>query len=422
MARITGIYRQISVGGESVRAFIPHPLPPSEPPLAIEGRLAELHARAVGALGRLEVAGTMVPSVDWFLYGFIRKEAVVSSQIEGTQATLVDLVTYEATRQAQRPAEVEEVCNYIDALSFARMETSKAGGLAISVRLLCEAHARLMQGTRGAQQQRGQLRASQNWIGGGTPGLATFIPPPPDAVPNALTALERWIHEDDPLPPLVRAGIAHAQFETIHPFLDGNGRIGRLLITLLVEHWRLLSASLLYLSLAFKRHRQQYYERLDGVRTAGDWEGWTAFFLDCVREAADDGVDTARRLFALLEQDRSRVLAHPAATVRSVRLLDMLPEHPIVTVSSAGELTDSSKPTATRAIEALCEAGVLSEITGRQRGRAYAYRRYLDVLAEETEPIGSPSQREHRLSESLRRTTERFGNALRRLAGGTDRD
>jgi Fic family protein len=384
MARSTGTYRQITVGGERAQAFIPHPLPPSEPPLVIEDRLAELHADAVAALGRLEVAGAMVPSVDWFLYGFIRKEAVVSSQIEGTQATLMDVVTYEATHETDRPADVEEVCNYVDALSFARGEMSAPDGLPISARLLCGAHERLMRGSRGAGRQAGRLRTQQNWIGGGTPGLATFIPPPPDAVPDALGALERWIHGDGPLPPLVRAGLAHVQFETIHPFLDGNGRIGRLLIALLLEHWGVLSVPLLYLSLALKRRRLEYYDRLDAVRRDGDWEGWTAFFLESVREAAEDGVDAARRLFAVLGRDRPEVVGSPDATVTSIRLYDVLPQHPIITLSLATGLLEMSKPTAAKAIAALTQAGILREITGRRRDRAYAYDAYLKVLSEDT--------------------------------------
>lgn len=384
MARTTGSYREIAVGGETVQAFVPRPLPPADPPLRFDGQLADLHGAALAALGRLAVAGTMVPSADWFLYGFVRKEAVVSSQIEGTQATLVDVLTYEATHEAERPAEVAEVCNYVDALAFARAELARPKGLPLSTRLLCKAHARLMRGARGASKQPGSVRTSQNWVGGAAPGLGVFVPPPPDTVPDALADLERWIHSDDPLPPLVRAGLAHVQFETVHPFLDGNGRIGRLLIALLVEHWGLLSSPLLYLSIAFKRHQQEYYRRLGAVRTDGDWEGWTAFFLGCVREAADDGVETAQRLFAMLGRDRQSVVSDPAATVTAIRLYDLLPEHPVITLGMATELLDTSKPTAAKAIGMLIEAGVLREITGRQRDRAYAYDAYLRVLAEDT--------------------------------------
>ena len=388
MTRTTGKYQTTVVGSEKVKAFIPHPLPPANPPLLIEGELAVLHAEATAAVGRLAVAGTMVPSAQWFLYGFLRKEAVISSQIEGTQATLMDVVAYEATRKSKRPADVEDVCNYVDALAFVRGEIAKPKGLPLCSRLLCEAHKRLMHGTRGAESQPGTIRGSQNWIGGSRPDNAVFVPPPHEAVPGALAQLDRWIHGKDLLPPLVRAGLAHVQFETIHPFLDGNGRIGRLLISLLVEHWGLLESPLLYLSLAFKRHRAEYYRALLAVRTAGDWEGWTAFFLQCVREAADDGVSAARRLFALLGKDRRTVANHDATTVPAIRLLDLLPEHPMVTLPGVMELLDTTKPTAGKAIDALCKASVLKETTGRQRDRVYAYEAYLKVLAEDTAVTG----------------------------------
>jgi len=388
MARVTGTYRTTTVAGEAVRAFIPHPLPPEAPPLAIEGDLARLHADAMAALGRLAVAGDMVPSASWFPYGFVRKEAVISSQIEGTQATLEDVLTFEATRVSDRPADVREVCNYVDALRFARAEIAKPAGLPLSVRLLCEAHRRLLRGTRGADRQPGVIRTSQNWIGGTRPGNAVFVPPPHDAVRDALSALERWLYQESPLPALVRAGLAHVQFETIHPFLDGNGRIGRLLIALLVEQWDLLSSPLLYLSLAFKRHREEYYRRLSRVRTDGDWEGWTSFFLESVREAAEDGLDCAKRLFARLGVDRRVVLNQASTTVTAIRLLDLLPDHPILTLSTAMTLLKTTKPTAGKAIRALCQAGILDEITGKQRDRVYSYRNYLKVLAEDTEIPG----------------------------------
>ncbi len=388
MARVTGTYATTETAGEKVRAFVPHPLPPKAPALRVEGRIAELHAGAIAAVGRLEIAGAMVPSAPWFLYGFVRKEAVISSQIEGTQASLDDVVAFEATSRSERPADVEEVCHYVDALAFARAEIARPKGLPLSTRLLCESHRRLMRGVRGTEKRPGTLRTSQNWIGGTRPGNARFVPPPPAAVPGALGELERWIHAEDALPPLVRAGLAHVQFETIHPFLDGNGRIGRLLIALLVEHWGLLPSPLLYVSLSFKRHREEYYRRLSAVRTDGDWEGWTEFFLECVREAADDGVDAARRLHGVLGRDRLAVAGHEAATVSSIRLFDLLPEHPMVTLPRTMELLGASKPTAGDAIDALLRAGVLEETTGRKRDRVYAYRAYLDVLGEDTAVTG----------------------------------
>lgn len=382
--RITGTYATTTVAGETVRAFIPYELPPKEPLLHIEGKLADLHAEAMAALSRLTVAAGMVPSTDWFLYGFVRKEAVISSQIEGTQATLEDVLTFEVTHQAERPADVEEVCNYVNALAYARAELAKPKGLPLCTRLLCDVHKHLMQGVRGADKQPGAIRTSQNWIGGSRPGTARFVPPPPQAVPGAMAALDRWIHKQDSLPPLVRAGLAHVQFETIHPFLDGNGRVGRLLIALLVEHWGLLDSPLLYLSLAFKKHQQEYYRRLTEVRTKGDWEGWTAFFLKCVCQAADDGVRAAQRLFAVIGKDQKTIIEHPAVTVMAMRLFGLLPKYPITTVSLAIELLKTTKPTASKAVDALCQAGLLYETTGRQRDRVYAYRNYLSVLTEDT--------------------------------------
>lgn len=386
MPRTTGTYRVSRVGGaagEDVRAFVPAPLPPADPPLVLDDRLSALHAEALTAVGKLGVAGAMVPSAQWFLYGFVRKEAVVSSEIEGTQATLQDVVTFEATKQAERPDDVRDVCNYVDALTFARKEIASAKGLPLSTRLLCEAHKRLMRGVRGADKMPGEVRRSQNWIGGTRPGNARFVPPPPEVVPELMAQLEKWLHSADALPPLVRAGLAHVQFETIHPFLDGNGRIGRLLITLLLEHWGLLKSPMLYLSLALKRRQQQYYAHLTAVRDGGDWEGWTAFYLECVREAADDGGRAAERLFALLGKDRARLIAHDSVTVPAVRLLDLLPSNPVVTLPLAIELLGVSKPTVIKAIESLEETGILKETSGKRRDRVYAYQKYLDVLTGE---------------------------------------
>jgi len=385
MKRKTGTYRVTNAGGEEVRAFIPHPLPPTQPPLLLDESLQSLLAGANAAVAQLSVAGKMVPSAEWFLYGFVRKEAVISSQIEGTQATLRDVLTFEATQKTDRPDDVQEICNYLDALAYARREIARPQGLPLCMRLLCEAHKRLMRGVRGAEKQPGQVRTSQNWIGGTRPGNARFVPPPAEEVPTALAALDQWMHDQDDLPPLIRAGLAHVQFETIHPFLDGNGRIGRLLVALLVEHWGLLDSPLLYLSLALKRHRDEYYTRLSAVRTAGDWEGWVVFFLACVHEAASDGVETAGKLFALLTKDRQRVLLQAGVTVPAIRLLDQLPSHPIVTLPLAMELLETTKPTASKAIETLRKAKILDETTGKQRDRVYAYKSYLGLLTGDTE-------------------------------------
>ncbi|XVJ60032.1 MAG: Fic family protein [Tepidisphaera sp.] len=380
MPRTTGHYRTSTTAGEAVQAFLPHPLPPAEPPLAMSGEIEQLHALAVKHLARLEVAGRMVPSTGHFLYGFVRKEAVISSQIEGTQATIRELATFEATQEAARPDDVEEVCNYVAALEYARREIARPDGLPVSVRLLCEAHKRLMRGVRGAGKAPGEIRKTQNWIGGTRPGNARFVPPPPEDVADAMTDLERWIHSEDPLPPLIKAGLAHVQFETIHPFLDGNGRIGRLLIALLLEHWQLVPTPLLYLSLALKRNQAEYYEHLSAVRTKGDWEGWTKFYLDCVIESANDGVKVAEQLLTLIGRDRKKLAADKRATVAAIQLLDLLPEHPVVTIPMVIKLLKVTAPTARKAVDVATDVGILRETSGKQRDRVFAYHKYLQIL------------------------------------------
>ena len=385
MPHVGGTYRQLTIGGEIVRAFIPHSLSPRSPVLRIEGELAREEVAAKAAVDRLEVASAIVPSTAWFLYGFVRKEAVISSQIEGIQATLPDVLRFEALQESDRIEDVEEVCNYVAALEYARAELAAPRGLPLCSRLLCEVHRRLMQGTRGADKLPGTVRTSQNWIGGTRPGNAIFVPPPPEEVPDALAALDRWIHEDRKFSPLVRAGLAHVQFETIHPFLDGNGRVGRMLISLMIEQSGLLNAPILYLSLAFKRHREEYYRRLSSVRTDGDWEGWVGFFLTCVKEAADDGVAAAGQLFQRLNQDRQRLTNHSSATVTALRLFERLSEHPIVTQALVMTLLETTKPTAHKTINTLVELGILKETTGKRRDRVYSYQGYLSLLSEDTE-------------------------------------
>jgi Fic family protein len=388
--RTTGRYERSSIGGEEVTAFVPFALPPADPPLELSTATANRLRAAEQALVRLELAGEMVPSLDWFIYAFVRKEAVVSSQIEGTQATLVDLLTFEAqdatsAHTALPSADVEEVCNYLDALLYAREQLADPRGLPLSMRLLNETHLRLMRGVRGAEKLPGEVRRSQNWIGGSRPGNAMFVPPPPHALGEVLGAFEKYLHAGDELPALLRAGLLHVQFETIHPYLDGNGRIGRLLVTLLLEHWKLLTRPLLYLSLFFKRNQKDYYRRLDAVRVDGDWEGWLDFFLDGVATIADEAVAAARELFALVADDRARVLAHDGMSLSALRLFELLPRHPIVTVASVMKLVETSKPTAGKAIELLVATGVLVESTGKKRDRSYAYRAYLDLLKVGTE-------------------------------------
>ncbi|RVJ43484.1 Fic family protein [Sinorhizobium medicae] len=385
MRRTTGRYESTIAGDEAVQAFVPSALPPQDPEIKIDAQLAERLRTAEHALVRLDLASEMVPSVDWFIYAFVRKEAVISSQIEGTQATLIDLLNFEAEHEVEPDADVEEICNHLDALSYARQELAKSDGLPISMRLLNGAHQRLMHGARGATEQPGEVRRSQNWIGGSRPGNAIYVPPPVQALPSLLGDFEKYLHTTDNLPPLVRVGLAHVQFESIHPYLDGNGRLGRLLIALLLEHWGLLKAPLLYLSLFFKRHRAEYFRRLTAVRTDGDWEGWTDFFLDAVATIADEAVTSARELFAVVTSDRARVLAQDTTSVSAVRLFELLPNHPIITVATAMTHIATSKPTATRAVETLMAAGILVETTGKKRDRSFAYQTYVDRLRIGTE-------------------------------------
>jgi len=396
--RTTGRYERTSFHGEEVAAFLPAPLPPTAPPLALEALAPRLRL-AEHALVRLELAGEMVPALNWFIYAFVRKEAVLSSQIEGTQATLVDLLTFEAqagSEQSAPPtADVEEICNYLEALEYSRTELADPKGLPLSMRLLRETHKRLMRGVRGAEKLPGEVRSSQNWIGGSRPGNAMYVPPPPNALGEILGAFEKYIHADDALPPLVRAGLLHVQFESIHPFLDGNGRIGRLLVTLLLEHWKLLTKPLLYLSLFFKRHREEYYRRLTAVRAEGDWESWLDFFLDGVATIADEAVASARDLSGVVAADRTRVLAHGGMSLAGVRLFELLPRQPVVTVASAMRLLDTTKPTASRAIGHLVAAGPLVETTGKKRDRSFVYRAYLDRLRAGTEIDAHSRRREH---------------------------
>jgi len=384
MQRISGRYERSTTSGEEVNAFVPLALPPREPDLVPDTKLTQA---AEEALRHLEVAVDMVPSIDWFLYGFVRKEAVLSSQIEGVEATLTDLMTVESQPPTTVDADVQDVCNYLAALEFARNQLADPKGLPLSMRLLNETHAILMSGVRGADKAPGEPRRSQNWIGGTRPGNAKFVPPPPHLLPEVLTDLEKYMHTDThELSALVRVGLVHAQFETIHPYLDGNGRLGRLLITLLFEHWKLLSKPLLYLSLFFKRRRDDYYQRLTAVRSNGDWEGWMSFFLEGVAAMASESVQTAKKLFRLVSQDRERVVSGDGVSISAVRLFEQLPRRPILTAAGAETLLATTRPTATKAISTLVDLGVLKEVSGKQRDRSFVYVTYLDVLASEVAP------------------------------------
>ena len=385
MKRKTGEYERSTVAGEEVRAFIPNPLPPTDPPVDLRGGLVTLLGRAEEQVRLLDLAGDLVPSIEWFVYAFVRKEAVLSAQIEGTQATLMDLLEVEASGEEPTDADVEEVRGYVSALSYAWEELGSETGHPISMRLLSETHRRLLRGARGAQKQPGEVRRSQNWIGGTRPGNANFVPPPPQRLAELLSQFENAIHDESDLPPLLRIGLLHVQFETLHPYLDGNGRLGRLLITLLLRHWKLLSRPLLYLSLFFKRHQQEYYRRLNAVRTEGDWEGWLAYFLEGVSVVAEEAVATARQLHAIVTRSRSRLVARDEATVMSIRLFELLPEHPILTVNRVVNLLGCSRPTAAKALRVLEAAEVLQALDERKKNRAVVFKEYLDNLRKGTE-------------------------------------
>ena len=383
--RTTGTYVTTTTLGEAVQAFVPHALPPADPPLAADS-YATVNHRAEMALARLGGVAGLVPSVDWLLYSAIRKEALLTSQIEGTQATLTDLFDNEAGQVLANTAEVEEVTNYLRAFRLVRDNLRNEAGLPISVRLLCDAHRLLLDGARGAGKQPGELRRSQNWIGGARPGRATFVPPPPDQVPRLLADLERFIHDPEPaLPPLVRVALVHVQFETIHPFLDGNGRIGRLLIAALLEQWGLLPEPLVYLSGYLKQHQAEYYRRLSAVRSTdnegGDWEGWVGFFLDGVETAATDAERGIVAMASLINADRKRLLAAPRVGAVALRLFELLPLMPRFTIEQVRQKLDTTFPTATAAVKLLQDLGILSELTGQKKNRLFSYAAYVELLA-----------------------------------------
>ena len=384
--RITGTYDTVTTLGESVRAFVPRALPPAEPVLAPASYSAAAR-RAELALARLSGVAGLVPSVDWLLYSAIRKEALLTSQIEGAQATLSDLFDIEAGLAVANTDDVEEVTNYLRAFRLVRDNLRSPAGLPVSMRLLCDAHRLLLAGARGAGKQPGELRRSQNWIGGSRPGRAVFVPPPPGRVPALLTDLERFIHEAEPgLPPLVRIALVHAQFETIHPFLDGNGRIGRLLIAALLEQWGLLPEPLVYLSGYLKRNQAEYYQRLSAVRSTerggGDWEGWVAFFLDGVEAAASDAERGIVAIAGLVAADRRRLLAAPRAGAVVLRLFELLPLMPRFTIEQVRQKLATTFPTATAAVKLLEELAIVTELTGQKKNRCFSYTAYVELLAQ----------------------------------------
>lgn len=382
MARDTGTYVITTTLSESVRAFVPHPLTPTEPALA-SGVYAELNRQAELALARLAGVSGLVPSVDWLLYSAIRKEALLTSQIEGTQATLTDLFDKEAGFKVSNTDDVEEVTNYLRAFRLVQSQLRDIQGLPISVRLLCDAHRLLLDGVRGAGKQPGELRRSQNWIGGTRPGNAAFVPPPPEHVPVLLAKMEHFIHDDEAttLPPMVKVALIHAQFETIHPFLDGNGRIGRLLIAALFEHWGLLAEPLMYLSGYLKQHQAEYYRRLSAIRTEGDWESWVTFFLEGVCVAAGDAERNIIEVASLVTADRKHLLQSPKAGPASYRLFEMLPMMPRFTIERVRQQLDTTFPTATAAVKMLEDLGIVTEMTGQKKNRSYSYQNYVELLS-----------------------------------------
>ena len=380
-----GTYVTSTVTGETVRAFIPPPLPPV-PELQLNGLLQYLD-RANQGLGRLNGMTKLLPDIRFLLYLYVRKEALVSSQIEGTQSSFADLLLYENEAKPHVPVQdVEEVSNYVAAMQHGLKRLK--GGFPLSLRLIREIHAILLRGGRGANKMPGEFRRSQNWIGGTRPGNASFVPPPPDRLMECLNEFENFLHDDKhKLPVLVEAGLVHVQFESIHPFLDGNGRVGRLLITLLLCAKGALSEPLLYPSLFFKTHRNRYYELLQRVRTEGAWEDWLAFFLDGVASTAHEAADTAERTLKLFAKNRSKIekLGRGAASALSVH--ELMQTSPYLRIRTAAKALRLTVPTVTSALNHLMELGIVKEISGRQRDRLFAYSEYVRMVSGDTEPL-----------------------------------
>lgn len=374
-----------------VRAFVPARLPPA-PPLVIDATRGRRHDQALLACGRLDAVTSLLPEPDLFLYAYVRREALLSSQIEGTQSSLSDLLLFELDEAPGAPFDdVVEVSNYIAALEHGLQRLRD--GFPLSNRLLREMHARLLARGRGSDKQPGEFRRSQNWIGGTRPGNAAFVPPPPQRVEACMADLERFLNDDNlPFSALTKAALAHVQFETVHPFLDGNGRVGRLLIALVLHNEGVLRQPLLYLSLYFKQHRAEYYRLLDASRREGDWEAWLDFFFEGVQTTATGAVATAHRLLDLFSRDAERVRNLGRATANALRVFDVLRARPLARINELAARTGVAYPTAARAVEALARVGIVREITGRSRDRIFAYDGYISILNEGGEPLeqGSP--------------------------------
>ncbi len=386
MERTSGQYLTNNVAGEAYRAFLPAPLPP-DPPIDLEGELLRLLEQATRDLGRLDGIAGVLPDTQLFLYQYVRKEAVLSSQIEGTQSSFSDLLLYELEELPGVPLDdTREVSSYVSAMEHGLQRMRE--GFPLSLRLLREIHGVLLAQGRGADKTPGEFRRSQVWLGGTRPGNAAFVPPPPDRLMESLDSFERYLHDErSPTPVLIKAALAHAQFETIHPFLDGNGRLGRLLITLILCAEDVLREPLLYLSLYFKLNRSEYYDRLNRVRTHGDWEGWLRFFLRGVSDTAQGAVTTARRLLALFEHDRERIGTLGRIAGSCVRLHDVLKLRPILNITQAAERTGINRTTIGNCIARLEELDILRELTGNRRNRLFVYDQYVAALSEGTEPL-----------------------------------
>ncbi|MDX2208042.1 MAG: Fic family protein [Gemmatimonadales bacterium] len=380
----TGQYHVTTIGGEEIRAFVPDPLPPI-PSICMDGEVQRALEPALLALGRLDAISSLLPNPAPFLYHYVRKEALLSSQIEGTQSSLSELMLFELDEAPGTPTvDVVEVSNYVAALEhgLARLKD----GFPLSNRWLREMHGVLLRSGRGADKEPGEFRRSQNWIGGTRPGNAEFVPPPPPEVLDAMSALEQFMHDESTgLPLLVRVGLVHVQFETIHPFLDGNGRIGRLLITLQLVHAGVLAMPLLYLSLYLKQHRSRYYQLLDRVRTEGVWEEWLVFFLDGITETATLAVSATRRLIAQVQKDRAHLTALGRPARSALQVLDLLSQRPVTSVGSASRRTGLSFPAVATALNLMVREGIVRELTGKRRHRAYGYIGHLAILSEGTE-------------------------------------
>ncbi|MBK8260755.1 MAG: Fic family protein [Nannocystis sp.] len=378
-----GVFVAVGRGEAGYRAFRPRPLPP-EPGLSLGGGLLGLFGRATAAVGRLDGVSARLRHPDAFLWTYVRKEAVLSSQIEGTQSSLTDLLLHESSQAPGVPTDdVQEVSSYVRAM-MTGLDLLRTR-LPLSLRLIREIHAELVRGTRGADKTPGEFRRSQNWIGGSRPGNARYVPPPPEEMLPALDNLEKFLHDPD-VPPLIKAGLAHAQFETIHPFLDGNGRVGRLLITMILIHEQVLSAPMLYMSLHFKRHHQEYYERLQRIRTHGDWEGWMDYFLDGVATVAVGATATIDRLDALLVEHRALLagrsgsIYQAAAAQSNLEVFDAVCRRLAVTATQVASETGISATTARRVLKEMEARGMLREVSGRTRGQVFLYQPFVDLL------------------------------------------